>query len=336
MTSVVRDITEVSEWNDFISKYGQWSFFQSFSWGEVQKKMGIPLTRIGLYSQDQLQAVAQILTVHAKRGTFISIRQGPVFSPEAVLNKSYWTDLIQYLREKAQSSGAWFIRMSPMIEDLEVHRELLGNFGCRNAPIHAMDGEYSWVLDVTKPEADLLQNMRKTTRYLIKQAEKMNVSVGKDLDLEDFLEMYKTTAARQGFIPHRGIKEEYEILKKEGKIILYTASHQGQLLAGALIVYFGKQAIYHHSGSIPSKIPAMYLLQWRAICDAKKAGMTTYNFWGIAPPEAKRHPWKGLTQFKQGFGGEAKAFLHAQDLSTSPLYTISYTIEMIRKLGKGY
>jgi lipid II:glycine glycyltransferase (peptidoglycan interpeptide bridge formation enzyme) len=78
------------------------------------------------------------------------------------------------------------------------------------------------------------------------------------------------------------------------------------------------------------------VLQWAASRDAKKRGMQVYNFWGIAPENNPNHPWRGITLFKKGFGGRNIEYIHAQDLAVSPLYIIPRTIEMVRRVVKGY
>ncbi len=114
------------------------------------------------------------------------------------------------------------------------------------------------------------------------------------------------------------------------------AKHNGLPIAAAIILFFGGFAIYHHGASISTKIPGSYLLQWIAIKEAKKRGKKLYNFWGIAPSDKPNHPWRGISLFKQGFGGREVSFGHAQDLPISPFYAISYTIESARKLSRGY
>ena len=132
------------------------------------------------------------------------------------------------------------------------------------------------------------------------------------------------------------IKEEFEIFNRANQALLLVTKYQHQDLAAALILFFGPQAIYHHGASIKSKIPITYLLQWQAIQEAKKRGCQYYNFWGIAPHDKPNHPWKGITLFKTGFGGEEKQFLHAHDLVLSNNYWITYGIETARKLWRGY
>jgi lipid II:glycine glycyltransferase (peptidoglycan interpeptide bridge formation enzyme) len=172
--------------------------------------------------------------------------------------------------------------------------------------------------------------MRKTTRYEIKHAQ--GVTVEKSKDIERFFALYTATSVRQNFVQHKGIREEFETLDCD----LFIASRQGRDLATAIVVYFGDEAIYHHGASVPNKSGASYLLQWHAVREAKRRGMTVYNFWGIAPNAARHHPWQGITLFKTGFGGRQIEFMHAQDYLISPLAVIPRTIENLRKQLKGY
>jgi lipid II:glycine glycyltransferase (peptidoglycan interpeptide bridge formation enzyme) len=75
------------------------------------------------------------------------------------------------------------------------------------------------------------------------------------------------------------------------------------------------------------------LIQWEAIKEAKKRGMTRYNFWGVAPENNPDHRFAGLSLFKRGFGGEDFEYLHAQDLIINkPRYLLNYLIESFRKI----
>ena len=52
------------------------------------------------------------------------------------------------------------------------------------------------------------------------------------------------------------------------------------------------------------KLPATVGLLTSALFDAKNSGLSTFDFWGIAPEGASPdHPWAGFTTFKKSFGG---------------------------------
>lgn len=331
-----KSINDEKIWNNFIIQYNNFSFFQCYEWGLVQQLLNQKVIRIGIHDEDKLVGIVQIVIVKAKRGTFVHLRHGPVLIPELFHSYPLWNELIKYLVSIAESENAWFIRISPMIDADDSLKLLFKKLNFQPSPIQSMDAELCWILNLDATEEQLLGGMRKTTRYLIRKAEKIEIEVKESNDIERFLKLYKTTYQRQGFFPHLGIKEEYNVFSKNQNATLLFASYKKNLLAAALIIFFGNQAIYHHGASTASKIPASYYLQWQGILAAKKRGVNIYNFWGIAPNNSPRHPWVGLSLFKKGFGGSEKQFLHAQDLAISPYYLISSSIETARKWWKGY
>ena len=213
--------------------------------------------------------------------------------------------------------------------------------GFRNAPIH-MHPELSWMLDVTKSEDDLLREMRKTTRYLVKKMEKESVEITQSTDPEDiekFWPVYQATVQRQHFVAFgkQSLKKEFELFSANNEAVFFFGTYKGELIAAAIMIFYNGQGFYHHSGSLQkfAEINPSYLLQWRAIQEAKRRGCTLYNFWGISPDGRPRHPWAGLSLFKKGFGGFAEEYLHAQDKPLTAKYAINYAVETARRIRRG-
>lgn len=326
----VKEITSAAQWNTFWESHGSNALFQSWLWSEVLVKRGEKIWRLGLYEGSTLVGIALVTLVAAKRGRFLHVRHGPILA-----DGKGWRKVTMQLRTLAIGERAWFVRISPLLFETTGFSDL----GFREAPVHEVDGERCWVLDLDASEDAILAAMRKTTRYEIRRAMKMGVEVvtsKNENDLNHFIKLYQSTAKRQGFVPHRGIEEEFGVFVRAGKALLYIGKYQGKLLAAAIILFCGNQAIYHHSASLPTNIPINYLLQWEAIKEAKKRGVKVYNFWGIAPEDSPRHPWRGLTLFKKGFGGREINYIHSQDLPVSPFYVIPRTIESLRRFVKGY
>ena len=279
--------------------------------------------------------MAQIVKVTARRGTFLHVRHGPLLIQNS---PSVWKSVFEAITQLAKKEHCWFVRTNPLLADTDENRRLLGGLGGRPSAIHAMDGELCWVLDLDKSEDELLAQMRKTTRYEIRKAMKLGgeVKVGTGSDLTMFLRLYKETSFRHGFVPHQGIAQEFETFSGAGQAQLLLGSYKGEIIAGAIILFYGNQAIYHHGASARSPIPVSSLVQWEAIKIAKKRGFGFYNFWGIAPDDAPHHPWRGISLFKKGFGGHEVRYIHSHDIPISPLYLFSYAIESLRRELKGY
>lgn len=336
MPITVAEVDNKSLWESFIKRNSPASLFQSWLWGDVQESLGTKVWRLGVYKNDDLIGIALVTKVDAKRGKFLHVRHGPIFNKNTPEN---WSCTLKYLISLAHKEGCWFIRVSPLLADTPENRQLFNTMRFAEAPIHAMDAELCWVLDIDKSDDELLQGMRKTTRYEIKRAIKFGVKVSKAQttdDLHTFMQLYDRTSSRQGFVPHKGIYEEFNIFNRSEQALLLLGSIHDEILAGAIIVFYGNQAIYHHGASIPNTIPVSYLVQWEALREAKKRGYKIYNFWGIAPDDNPNHPWRGITLFKKGFGGREIKYIHAQDLPVSPLYILPRTVETVRRMSKGY
>jgi len=76
-------------WENFVFSHAPRSLFQSWFWGEVQKKLGATVWRMGFYDNDTLIGIAQIIKVIARRGTFLHVRHGPIFIQQ---KKKYWQE----------------------------------------------------------------------------------------------------------------------------------------------------------------------------------------------------------------------------------------------------
>lgn len=329
-------IKDKKNWEKFLLSQKRQPFFQSWGWGEIQENLGNQILRLGIFEEREkrkkLVGLCLVVEVKARRGHFFHLRHGPVFS---TWQKKYFNPLMSFLKIKAREQGISFMRISPLIPG---ETKLTGFLP---APIHNQDAETCWVLDLEKSEEQLLKEMRKTTRYLIKKGERQGFEIMKTqnpAEISLFLPLYQKTAQKHGFVPHRGIREEFKIFTNDNQALLILAKFKKRIISGALILFYGNQAIYHHGATDPAfeQLSPSYLLQWEAIKEAKARGKKVYNFWGIAPEEKLNHPWKGLSLFKKGFGGRKEEFLHAQDLPLKPNYWLTFTIETFRRLARGY
>lgn len=314
------------------------SYFQSWDWGEVQKKLEHKMLRIGIYKNLQLLGIAQIFEIRARRGHYLHIRQGPVFSEwknDVVLT------LFRAIEHVGKDVGASYIRISPLVRSQGKEHALLQKLGFNSAPIHNVDAENRWILSLDPSEEELLKNMRKTTRYLIRKGQNMNINIVRSQnvsDIEKFFQVFKETLKLKKFIPPAGIREEFELYTSKGKAFMYFAYLGKKLESAAIITDYGKETIYRHGATTLEgrNTPSSYLIQWTALTDAKKRGQRLYNFWGIAGDDRPENPWYGLSQFKKGFGGHQEDFLHAMDKKLSLRYHFSYAIDVVTTFKKGY
>ena len=157
--------------------------------------------------------------------------------------------------------------------------------------------------------------------------------------LDIFYEIHEETSKRQGFVPYskKFLEAQLKVFAPLDQIKIFVGMYEGKPIAAAVIMYYGNEGAYHHGASLSeyNKIPASYSIQWEAIKEAKKRGMKIYNFWGVVE-DAPKHPWAGLSFFKQGFGGGGRPILHCKDLPLTKKYWLNWIVETVRRINRGY
>lgn len=332
-------------WDDFITAQHEHSFLHAWAWGVLNESEGDRIWRFGAYEGATLVAVALLISVRARRGNFFFIPQGPIIKDSHRGEKDIQHILQVFLDEFkriGKKENVNFIRISPLLERINAHKDIFKALGFRVAPIH-MHAEVTWTLRLDNGYEELLMDMRKTTRNLIRRAERDGVEIisGTSKEyIDEFFKLYSETSNRHNFVPfsYDYIRHEISAFAQEGDAKVYLAKWEGKTLSSAVVIFYGHSAFYHHgaNSSEHQKIPAAYLLQWRAIQEAKNRGKQNYNFWGIAEDEENTsHPWHGLTFFKKGFGGQRTEYVHAQDIPLNKKYWINYAIDSIRRMRRG-
>lgn len=339
----IREITEKNFWENFYFNIKEKTFLNSWNWGEFQKKLKNKIWRWGIFEKKILLSLVLIVKIEAKRGSFLFLPHSPTIDENFFSRKKeIFNFLIENLKFLAKREKVTFLRIAPLLENKKENQEIFKDLGFREAPIH-IHPEVTWELNISPSEEDLLKNMRKTTRYLIRKAQntpEIEILEEKSLEgLEKFNEIYKITKERHKFVPFPFdyLQKEFFTFLKENQVFLLLGNYKKETVAGGIFIVWQKICFYHHGASSQKypKIPVSYLLIWRAIQKAKQLGCERFNFWGISPTENPKHPWAGLTLFKMGFGGEKKEYLKTQDLPLSPLYFINFFVEKIRKLKRG-
>jgi peptidoglycan pentaglycine glycine transferase (the first glycine) len=336
----IRKIETKQEWDDAILQYDYTTMFLSWEWAEFEKELGHRFELKGIYDNENLVALLPIKYVNAKRGKYLHLRHAPLthWDDENIINFIH-ASLIKISKE----NRLHFIRMSPLVKKQSIESAILRKRGYKDANINATDAELTVILDLTQTEEEILKNMRKTTRYSVRQAEKLGITVKYTDNLElfaDFEKIYLETLARHkwhGYTPDY-IKKEFEIFSKNNDAHMFVAYYQDQPIAASIFITHRDQVIYHHSGStaLSGNLPSSYLLHWEAIKHFKKAGYKIYNFWGVCRENEKNHPWYGLSLFKRGFTNQELEFIHPQDFIVSPWGHFTTTYELLETKLRGY
>ena len=184
-----------------------------------------------------------------------------------------------------------------------------------------------------RTEEELLAGMNQQWRRNIKKAAKEGVETSAyagaaiEAELKSFHDLYVHTAERDHFTPRPLAYFETMVAALAGeepdRIVLYTARHEGTLVAATIAIRVGAHAWYSYGASSTEKreVRGSNAVQWHMIRDALAAGAEVYDLRGITDTLASDDPHLGLIQFKVGTGGEAVEYVGEWDLPLNrPLY----------------
>jgi len=302
---------------------------QSIEWGEFRQKTGIKVIRI-----DQIQ-----MTIHRIPHTPWTIG----YIPKGPLPTK---NIISELKKIGKQEKCIFIQLEPNIVFNENLKLKIENLGLLPAA-HLLFTKYTFVLDLTKSEEDLLKQMYPKTRYNIKVALKHGVKIVQDHSdeaFENYLKLTEETIARQKFYAHTQKYHQlmWETLKSPkidtNKLTahLFLAKYNEQVLA-AWILFIYKDILYYPYGSssvLHRETMASNLLMWEAIKFGKKLGLKKFDMWGaLGNDPDKNDPWYGFHRFKEGYGPKHVEFLGSFDLVINPtLYSFYKILDKIRWL----
>ncbi|RYC74556.1 lipid II:glycine glycyltransferase FemX [Candidatus Nanosyncoccus alces] len=317
-------------WGEVVKRYPEANFLQSPNYGKMNEILGDKVITEDFDSKGH----ALMIVRDAKRGRYLEIPCGPLLDWR---DKEAAKGVFTKISEIAKQEKCAFVRVRPQLKRSAENIKLLTDLGLKKAPMH-LAAEHTVMIDLTKPEDNLLASMRRQTRYEVRRASKLGIMVEKDNNETIFREFRKVqaeTAKRQGFIPPnlKTLLAEKEAFGNN--IVIYVAkTAEGGPIAYGMIIKDGEEGDYYEAASTPlnRKLPGAYALLWQAMKDLKTEGYKRFNLWGIAPAGQPNHRYAGVTTFKTGFGGEVVEYVPAHDLVISRTrYLADFTFETLRK-----
>jgi peptidoglycan pentaglycine glycine transferase (the first glycine) len=298
-------------------------FLQSWEWRKFQESVGRKA-----YNVTGENFYANILEhTLPLAGKYFYVPRGPV----TTRNTQHATRNIRELFDLAKKEDVGWVRIEP--NDLHALDLIRSNWRVVKAP-HDMQPKELFIIDITKPEEELLTEMKSKTRYNIRLAEKKGVKISNDKNskyISEFLRLVKVTAERDAITPHPESYYRKMIEAIPGDVLrLYVAEYQDKIIAANLVVFYGDTCTYLHGASDNDHrdVMAPYLLQWQQMRDAKEAGCTKYDLGGINTKTGE-----GITRFKLGFSPvtEPTKFLGSYDIIISAKRYLAYKTAQIIK-----
>lgn len=301
---------------------------QSEEWGLFREKTGVKVVRA-----ENLQ-----MTIHPiphTKNTIGYLPKGPDITKK----------MLDTLFTIGKRENCIFIQLEPNVERKNGNKYHFKNLVPSRRPLLT---KYTYVLDLTKSEEELLKNMHSKTRYNTKLAEKKGVKIiedNSDKAFEEYLRLTKETTQRQKFYAH---SEKYHrlmwgVLKQKNseqpdknKLTehLLKATYHGEVLVTWIVFVLG-DTLYYPYGASSSKhrdVMASNLMMWEAIKFGKRLGLKKFDLWGaLGPNPDSQDPFYGFHKFKEGYGARHVEFVGSYDyILHKKLYVIYNLLNNLR------
>ncbi len=341
----------------------QGEFLQSEEWRKFQEAAGRKTFR--LYNDTFYASIIehQLSIV----GKYFYVPRGPVCHPERAervegsnefnkLDSSTMFGMTELINLAKKENAGWirFDVNNSLILDL-----IRKNWRVAKSP-HDMQPREILIIDITKPEGELLAEMKPKTRYNINLSRKRGVFVkaisnfqfpiSKQISnsndqnskfyIDKFIKLVKITAKRDKITSHPEsyYRKMFETIPPE-ILKLYVAEYENKVIAANIVVFYGNTATYLHGASDNEyrNVMAPYLLQWQAMLDTKRAGCQKYDLGGIKitnDQQPTTNDWFGITRFKTGFSPNTKpvVFPGSYDIILNPKkYYLYRVLQKIKK-----
>jgi lipid II:glycine glycyltransferase (peptidoglycan interpeptide bridge formation enzyme) len=179
------------------------------------------------------------------------------------------------------------------------------------------------VLDLGLSKMDLLGQMKPKTRYNIRLSQRRGVTtkvvngdtIAKNANyLDEFYTLYHQNCQRIGIkiMPRKQIEMLFKALG-ENLFVFYAYINSGELGAVTSFIVNADTISHEMNGSTTKGRHdfAMNLLVWEGMLEGKRRGCRWFDFGAVSD---ERYPkmdedFKGVSRFKEGFGGEEVTYL---------------------------
>lgn len=313
-------------------------FLQSEAWSSFQQRLG----KETFYEEGAGWSASIVLEAPAGIGgkphRRLYVPYGPTCVDEAALQAA-----LQQLKRLGKQNDVAYVRVEPIVASEPDGSQIdFPAVGLHLNP-RAFQPELTLVLDLAPKDEVLLQGMSSTNRNLWRTHKNKGLTCVTSYDpgkLQPFLDMLHETAVRTGITTH---SDDYFALMAESLFPSKHAGvayieHEGKPIVGAIFFddFESKVRYYAHAGSFAAarQLQANSPLLAYLIFEAKKQGMKTFDFYGVAPLDATpEHHWYGHSRFKRSFGGQDKVYGGTWELPVKPfLYKTAKLTRQLKNL----
>lgn len=311
---------------------------QTWEWSDFQTSEGHKVYRLGVFENNKIVSAYSVSFHQLPRLNYSigTILRGPKIDQEMIDN----------IKKIALDENAIFVKIEP-----DIYQKTFDDN--HNPTLHQIDMKfenlvispkvafypYSYIIDLTLSEEELLARLHTKTRYNIKVANHHGVKVEEktnDEGFEIYLKLLFDTTKRQGFYLHTESyhRHLWEMLKTTTIPHIMLASYQDKIVAAFMLFALKDKLFYPYGASLDvhRQTMAPNLLMWESIKLGKSLKLKSFDMWGSLGPDAlETDTGYGFHRFKQGYGGQLVQFIGTYDLVINQnLYKIYNIVDKYR------
>ena len=297
------------EWDDYVLEHGGHPL-QLWGWGDIKTAHGWKAYRLFCHDSDEMVIGAIQLLIRRLPWPLKSLAyvpRGPVVS------EGYRGELLLALAEYVERvHHSVVVTIEPDSIQYSVPE------GWKQSANHILPAR-TIILDLTRPESELLNDMVKKTRQYIRKSASEAITikmVHSKEELDKCLAVYHETAKRAKFNLHSD-QYYYDVFNRLGDHSqLFAAYCEDQPIAFLWLAISSDTAyeLYGGMNELGQQLRANYALKWHAIRKCKEWELSRYDFGGLLEG--------GITTFKKGWAENETMLAGTFDRPLSVFYTI--------------
>lgn len=231
------------EYEQFVSTHPTKShFMQSYTWGQINKEKNMTPYYVGLKKGKKIVATALLLERKLIGNiTYLYCPRGFVCNYQ---DQNILAEFTHHLKKFSKKHHAIYLKIDPDIklQERNIEGEIIPNknnnfklvetlqkLGYKhlgfNENFEHNEPRYTFRLNLTKTEEEIINNMHLSTRKIIKRGNPyhLNIYKGKKLDIKEFYHTMQETEKRQGttFYPIEYYQTFYNLFNKNKQSDLY-------------------------------------------------------------------------------------------------------------------
>ncbi len=236
-------------------------------------------------------------------------------------------ELLPGLKKIALKNNVFAIKIEPELKKTSETLTDLLKLGLQK--VSPIQPNFSTVtLDISDDLETVMARLNQKGRHAIRRAERDGVTTelvpATDENCQKMYDLLRDTAAGSFRIrSFNYYKTFWQTYAKAELGQLFFAHFDGQIVAGAFAIAYGKKGTYKDGASIRERTAygASHLLQWRVIQWMKTKGVVIHDFCGAPPSDQinnPNHPHYGIGRFKTSFNKEVTDYIGAYDIIVKP------------------